>query len=145
MEELLFLLLAFLARGNTATVPVTPPVVIPPVTPPVVLPPDSPPVVTLPPAPQPGEYSWSGEFVGTAPTSGPAQQYGWASGPAVGSGPYQSQGGWVVPPLYITNKQCFLQTKYGQAYQLYCLNFNGDRLIGTTTEGPILEKPKYPA
>jgi len=134
MEELLFLLLAFLARGNTATVPVTPPVVIPPVTPPVVLPPNSPPVVALPPTPQPGEYSWSGEFVGTAP----------GSGPAVGSGPYQSQGGWVVPPLYITNKQCFLQTKYGQAYQLFCYNFNGDRLIGTTTEGPILEKPKYP-
>jgi len=134
MEELLFLLLAFLARGNTATVPVTPPVVIPPVTPPVVLPPNSPPVVALPPTPQPGEYSWSGEFVGTAP----------GSGHAVGSGPYQSQGGWVVPPLYITNKQCFLQTKYGQAYQLFCYNFNGDRLIGTTTEGPILEKPKYP-
>ena len=147
MEELLLLLLAFLARGNTATVPVTPPVVTPPVTPPVVEPPVTPPVVALPPAPQPGEYSWSGEFVGTSPGSGPAQQYGWASGPAVGSSPgspYHSQGGWVVPPLYITSKQCFLQTKYGQAYQLFCYNFNGDRLIGTTTEGPILQQQKYP-
>ena len=143
MEELLLLLLAFLARGNSTTLPVTPPVVTPPavtppvvtppVTPPVVLPPITPPVVELPPTPQPGEYSWSGEFVGTIRDSGPA----------VGRGPYHSQGGWVVPPLYITSKQCFLQTKYGQAYALYCYNFNGDRLIGTTTEGPILKEPKY--
>ena len=131
MEELLLLLLAFLARGNSTTLPVAPPVVTPPVTPPIVEPPITPPVVARPPAPQPGTYSWSGEFVGTLP----------ASGPAVGNGPYHSQGGWVVPPMVITSKQCYLQTKYGQAYQLYCYNFNGDRLIGMSTDSPLMKYP----
>ena len=128
MEEILLLVLALLAQKEPTTLPVTPPGVTPPDAPPVVAPPDTPPIVARPPSPPAGEYTWSGEFVGTAPTSMSA----------AGTTPYQSAGGWVVPPMVISNKQCFLQTKYGSAYQLYCLNFNGDRLIGTTTESPLL-------